>query len=231
MTSIERAAARFRVAVAAAALAVAAAACQGGGSAPPTAGSSPSATMPQAESPAAPTPTAAAAASSAVRLFGPLAAGTYTTATFTPAVTFTVPDGWIAGSEIPESFSIRFGTADKFHQVTFARVVGGDPLGIARTNPVYRLGQPVSTTVAGKSATEVSLTLSIDAIQKSFYPLAKTISDGDGTLDLLQRGTQARVITVDVTGGPLVILIQRPLGASDPFDAAAQAVLDSLHLP
>lgn len=210
--------------VAAAGLLAAIAGCQSGPSATPT-------PVPSVSSSLEPTATAEAAASTPARLFGPLAAGTYTTTTFTPPVTFTVTTGWIAGSEIPEAFSIRFGTADKFHQVTFARVVGGDPLAYARANPIYRLGAPTPITIAGRSATEVSLVLPVEAIQKSFYPLANTLSNDDVTLDLLQRGTQARVITVDVPGGPLVILIQRPLAPGDAFDAAAEAVLDSLQLP
>lgn len=160
---------------------------------------------------------------------GPLAAGTYTTTVLTPPTTFTVPAGWINSSETTDRITLYL--ADNAHQVSIARVIG-DPLVYARPNPDFTISNPSATSVAGLPGEQTTFVLSATAKVKSFYPLS-SLSDsakqgGDATLELVKHGTEARVITLDVSGTRVVILIQRPIGDTTNFDAMAQALVDSM---
>ena len=120
---------------------------------------------------------------------------------------------------------------DTAHQVSIARVLG-DPLVYARPNPDYTIANPSATTVAGLPGEQTTFVLSATAKVKSFYPLSSLADSakqgGDATLELVKHGTEARVITVDVSGTRVVILIQRPIGDTTDFDAMAQALVDSM---
>lgn len=160
---------------------------------------------------------------------GPLAAGTYTTTVLTPPTTFAVPAGWINSFETTDRITLYL--ADNAHQVSIARVIG-DPLVYARPNPDYTIANPSATTVAGLPGEQTTFVLSATAKVKSFYPLSSLVDSaqqgGDATLELVQHGTEARVIIVDVSGTRVVILIQRPIGDTTDFDAMAQALVDSM---
>ncbi len=189
----------------------------------------PSPTATPSSSPTAtpsPSPTAGPTTPGAARIpHGPLAAGTYTTTVLTPPTTLTVPTGWINSTETVDRIVLYL--ADKAHQVSIARVVG-DPLVYARPNPDFAIATPSSTTVAGLPAEQTAFTLSATAQVKSFYPLSALPDTVDASLDLVQHGMEAHVITVDVSGTQVVILVQRPIGDTTNFEAMAQALIDSL---
>ncbi len=199
----------------------------------PTASSTATATATAGPSPTAtatPSPTATPIASTGARIpHGPLAPGTYTTTVLTPPITFTTVAGWINSTETSDRITLY--VTDTAHQVSIVRVTG-DPLVYARPNADYEIGAPVATTVGGLPAQETSVVLSATAQQRSFYPLSaladSAAQGGDATLDLVQRGTDARVITIDVAGTQVVILVQLPIGDSTDFAALAQALIDSL---
>ncbi|MEO8470293.1 MAG: hypothetical protein ABI573_11585 [Chloroflexota bacterium] len=160
---------------------------------------------------------------------GPLAAGSYTTTVFTPPTSFTVPAGWINSSETSDRITLYF--TDTAHQVSIARVIG-DPLVYARPNPDYAIANPSATTVAGLPGEQTTFVLSATAAVKSFYPLSSLADSakqgGDATLELVKHGTEARLITVDVAGTVVVILIQRPIGDTTDFDAMVQVLVESI---
>lgn len=156
---------------------------------------------------------------------GPLPAGTYTTTVFTPATTVTVADGWMNQSETTDRLILSVG--DTFHQVSIARVVG-DPLVLARPNADYQIGPTTTTTIAGLPAQESAFVLSATATVRSFYPLSPLPDSSDATLELVRRGTEARLITVDVSGTQVVILVQRPIGDTTDFDTMVGALLASI---
>lgn len=66
---------------------------------------------------------------------GPLTAGTYTSGSFRPSITYTVPDGWVNDADLPDSYNLRR-TADRVGGAAFwanhvglhrdLRVVGPD---------------------------------------------------------------------------------------------------------
>lgn len=172
-------------------------------------------------------PTAAPPSGSPPIPHGPLAAGTYTTSLFTPTTTFTVPTGWLNGSETVDRIGLNI---DKYHQVSIARVQG-DPLVNARTNPEYTVGTPVPTTFAGRPAEETTFVLSADAHIASFYPLSALAETEEGTLELPHSGTEARIITFEVSGTPVVILVSWPIGDTTDFDAKVQALLATITFP
>ncbi len=159
---------------------------------------------------------------------GPLAPGTYTTTVFTPPTTFTTTEGWINQTETVDRINLYVG--DKAHQVSIARVVG-DPIVYARTNPDYVVGKPTATTIAGLAGEQTSFQLSASAAIQSFYQLSALAETLDATLELAQRGTDARVITVDVAGTQVVILVQQPIGDASGFDAMVEALLASITFP
>lgn len=160
---------------------------------------------------------------------GLLPAGTYTTTVFAPTVSFTTTGGWINKTETSDRISLYVG--DISHQVSIARVVG-DPIVYARTNPDYVINSPTATTIAGLAAEQTTFVLSADATVASFYPLSALADSakegGDATLELTKPGAAARVITVNVGGTVVVILVQEPIGDASGFDAMVDALLASI---
>ncbi len=166
------------------------------------------------------------AGSSATIPRGPLS-GTYTTTTFTPAVTFTVGAGWSNKLELADEFRLWMG--DGAHQLAVARV-DGDPIRFARPNPDFTIGTPFATTVAGLPAQEVSLVLSPTAGNISGgFALGAFVVPGDRNALVVQHaGSTSRVIWLQVAGQEVAIVIERPTGDTTDFDQQVQAILASM---
>ena len=157
---------------------------------------------------------------------GPLA-GTYTTSVFTPATTFTVVPGWSDEHEATDELTLWMG--DPLHELIVARVVG-DPLVYPRSNPLWTIGAPKATTVAGLPAQEIDLALSSSANKANgFFPLAPLPETDSGTVDVRNPGSTCRLWVVQVNGQQVVVLSQRPTGESSTFDAQVDAFLTSLR--
>lgn len=57
--------------------------------------------------PTSPVSTPASGCTGGGTCLGPLTAGTYTSGSFQPSITFTVPDGWVNDEDLPDSFNLR----------------------------------------------------------------------------------------------------------------------------
>ena len=103
------------------------------------------------------------------------------------------------------------------------------------SNPDYVVNSPTPTTVAGLAAEQTTFVLSANADVASFYPLSALADSaktgGDATLELTKHGTEARIITFEVGGTAVVILVQAPIGDTSGFDAMVEALLASITFP
>ena len=180
----------------------------------------------------------------------PLAAGSWTTVAFRPAVAFTVPAGrWSAGLDLPQQLFLRAhlpgAPADEIDAVTIVRIdaVYTDPCGLgssggtrpwprpgdpslvvwlARESPVD-LGRIAATTVLGRAGEEVEREVPAGAYAtcaERYLPIAPIEGGPSGRLAIPQIGQRFRLAVAEIDGQTIVVLT---FGAPSRWDALVAA--------
>ena len=218
------------------------AACASNGSPSPVASPAP-ATPPPTASAASPTPSPSAsrppASGSAQQLptSGPLAAGSYTDASFSPSVTFEVADGWSVGSIADGFFDVQQlqGTPDVI-AVQFGRVDG--IVGAGKT-----VLQPKNATEAARTIDDNPGLLVIDESESQMSGLtgsnvvvenrsqahAQVLRVPAGTLGI-DSGRRLWISLFDTEDGVLAIMVGGSVAKWDAALRAAEPVLESVAI-
>lgn len=104
---------------------------------------------------------------------GPLDAGTYTTRVFSPAITYTVPDGWENGEDLPGNFLLQL--AEDVRYLGIYRDIAA-PLG-CQEGPDASVGQTVTALTAWLTSHEGLVTtqpepVSIGGLQGAYIDIS-----------------------------------------------------------
>jgi hypothetical protein len=181
-----------------------------------------------------------------------LSAGAYQTTTFSVPLSITLDDGWTAGGgELPDlvdlfrqgsgSAGLGFFAGARFVDIGAdegaALDPSDDPTAFLHGHTGLETGPMSERQLGGRPATAFDFAASgppssppppAGSALSTSFPLAAL---SDGNQYGLSAGERGRVIVVEATGGPLVILISAPGPEADEHLRRAERVLASLRLP
>lgn len=162
----------------------------------------------------------------------PIDAGTYSTAPFEPAFTFTVGDGWSSDRVFADGGQLSKGEAAfvwasgvKAGLVDGAEVVIGPTIAdfIAHLERYkgFELSEPTETTVGGLSATQIDVTTKETNARGIYFVKEDRMN--------LAPGEKARFFLIDKDGATVILLLDAYHEAGfDAFTAETGSLLESL---
>jgi hypothetical protein len=159
----------------------------------------------------------------------PMPAGTYTTASFKPAVTFTVPDGWQIATDSESYFQVRRAGQDVvgIHLFRDPLAASQDPACPTTTQPGVgksstelvtwmrslkglTVGAPVMSTVGGLPGVAVDVRIAAGWTQSCAFanglPTVPLLTDGVDLRWIVAGSERLRLYLVDLPGGGTVIV-------------------------
>jgi hypothetical protein len=165
---------------------------------------------------------------------GPLEAGRYTYAGFTPRLEVVVGDGWQGLHLLPEFFDVGLETETGFSAVMFhhpsrifGRPEGGsattpeEAVALLRQNDGLEVSAPRPIEIDGREGLQVDLVAAADDTQ---------VLAGTQPLLGIGPGNDVRLAFFSVSGGVLVIGLVSPPGGMDAWAETAQPVLESVTI-
>lgn len=182
---------------------------------------------------------------------GPLDAGTYTTTTFQPSITYTVPAGWVDGEDLPGNFLLQLENDPRYIGIYRD---GTAPLGCEDTgvpgvghsidawadwltsHPGLVTSEPQPVSVGGLDG--VYLDIGLDPGWTTACPfsggnpvLPFIVGDGISSLQhVLFRGLEERLYLLDYHGGNVAIEIgPEGAGSLDDWLKVVDPVIDSIQ--
>ncbi len=203
------------------------------GSGSQTPGVSAGATRLGTTAPSQPSSASAGASSSAGAAFqaGPLAAGTYSVGT-SPAIGFTIDDGWVTSSTDPDAFDLQKDPA-YIAVGTVAQVFDADRNGVdAGTDPaaaaaLFAANTSLTVTVPQPLSIGGANGVTFDVTTASATPVFG-FQAGGGQVYRFTSDVTVRVNLVASAGTLLVVTVEAPPGLFEAALALAQPVIDSM---
>lgn len=160
----------------------------------------------------------------------PLAAGTYTSVVFQPAVTFTVPDGWVLATDSAGYLQLRpadqnvlgihlfrgasAASQDASCPLASAEGVGGSSIALVdwiRGLDGLNVSSPAMVTIGGLRGSSIDLSIKVGWTQScSFANGAPTVpllvEAGIGLRWVLAGGERLRLYLLDIPGGDTLLI-------------------------